>query len=110
MLTWYSATWPFSSLTRWSLIQAAVTPRRVLVARSSPWRMASSKLEVEVAEISVTRATAMVGVLRDQWWPGPRGTGAGSTWPGPSRCRRCPGRSHQARGEVLLLGRDPGVA
>jgi hypothetical protein len=48
MLTWYSATWPFSSLTRWSLIQAEVTPRRVLVARSRPCRMASSKLEVEV--------------------------------------------------------------
>ena len=42
-----------------SLIQAAVTPRRVFVARSRPWRMASSKLEVEVEEISVTRATAI---------------------------------------------------
>src|SRR5215207_4542483 len=83
MLTWYSATWPSASLTRWSLIQAAVTPRRVLVARSSPWRIASSKLCGEVAEISVTRATAMAGVLRDRWRPGPPGPGARSTWPAP---------------------------
>src|SRR6476619_4326493 len=62
MLTWYSVTWPFSSLTRWSLIQAAVTPRRVLVARSRPCRIASSKLCGEVAEHSVTRATAMVSL------------------------------------------------
>jgi hypothetical protein len=52
MLTWYSTIWPFSSLTRWSLIQAALTLRKVLVARSRPWRIASSKLCGEVAEIS----------------------------------------------------------
>jgi hypothetical protein len=33
------------------------------VARSRPWRIASSKLCGEVAEISLTRATDMVEVL-----------------------------------------------
>src|SRR4029450_13988500 len=46
-------------MTRWSWIQAAVTPRRVLVARSMPCLTASSKLCGEVEEISVTRATDM---------------------------------------------------
>jgi hypothetical protein len=41
------------------LIQAEVTPRRLLVARSSPCRIASSKLWLEVAEVSVTRAMDM---------------------------------------------------
>ena len=39
MLTWYSAIRLFANFTRWSVIQAAVTPRRVWVARSRPWRI-----------------------------------------------------------------------
>src|SRR5687768_15484114 len=64
MLTWYAVTLPSWSLTCCSLIQAEVTPRRVLVARSSPCRMASSKLCSEVAEISVTRATDIAGQIQ----------------------------------------------
>src|SRR5215218_265151 len=94
MLTWYSAIWPSASLTRWSLIQAEVTPRRVLVARSRPWRIASSKLCGEVEEISVTRATAIL--LAPVIWGGPAPERAGCAINAvePRRCLY-PGRGHR---------------
>src|SRR5215218_5235852 len=58
-------------MTRWSWIQAAVTPRRVLVARSMPCLIASSKLCGEVEEISVTRATDMA-LPPDLWFCQPQ--------------------------------------
>src|SRR3954447_12671302 len=50
---------PFSSETRISLTQALFTFRSVLVARSTPCWMASSKLLLDVALNSVTLATDM---------------------------------------------------
>ena len=46
---------PSSTSTFCSLTRAAVTPRRVCEARSTPSRIASSKLVSDLAEISVTR-------------------------------------------------------
>jgi hypothetical protein len=59
-LTWYSATCPSSTLICCSFTHAEVTPRNDWVARSTPTLMASSKLTVERAEISVTRATSLI--------------------------------------------------
>ena len=72
--TRYSVICPLSStITSWFSIHAALTFRRVFWARATPVLIASSKLFVEDALISVTRATDIVclvlGVLR-LWGPG----------------------------------------
>lgn len=68
MLTWYSVALPSVTLTCCSLIQAALTLRRVWLARLMPVFTASSKLFGEVALISVTRATDMFR-LQGGWTP-----------------------------------------
>jgi hypothetical protein len=60
MLTLYAAISSFSIITFMSLIHALSTLRRVLVARSTPWLTASSKLSSDVALNSITRATVYV--------------------------------------------------
>ena len=59
MLTWYSVMAPSRTRTCCSLIQALRTLRRVLLARSIPCTMASSKLFFEVELISETFAIDM---------------------------------------------------
>ena len=80
MLTWYSVTLQSASLTRWSLIQAEVTPRKVLVARSRPCRRASSKLfagfEVRHGLARHSHLTAGTRVAPDPLPPPTGGEGA----------------------------------
>ena len=57
MFTLYAEIFPSSTMTFMSLIQALSTLRRVLVARRTPYLIASSKLWSDVALSSVTLAT-----------------------------------------------------
>src|SRR5205823_13777475 len=102
-LAWNSRAPPRPTFTRSSFTQAPRTPRSVFVARSIPWRMASSKDWLEVQESSVTRATDMVtsrlvrSAARPVWADdaaGNRGQAAAFTW--------LPGQASRASASQVL--------